>query len=84
VVVGGYIDGIRKKYLNPISYYAIAISLAGVLFFLLKEFFADQMSMDWMMPEGAENPNTGTLEDAAKFQTLISVVSIPIYALLSK
>lgn len=84
VVIGGYVDGIRKKYLNPISYYAIAITLSGLLFFLLKEFFSDQMNMDWMMPEAAENPNEEIFDNTAKFQTVISLASIPVYALFSK
>ncbi|MDO6470350.1 DUF3667 domain-containing protein [Maribacter sp. 1_MG-2023] len=28
-VIGGYINGVRKKYLNPTSYFTIAITLGG-------------------------------------------------------
>ena len=84
LVIGSYIDGIRKKYVNPISYYAIAITLTGLLFFLLKEFFVNQMSMDWMTPKGTENLNENTFDNTAKYQSIISVISIPLYGLLSK
>jgi len=83
-VIGSYIDGIRKKYLNPISYYAIALTLSGVLLFLLGEFFSNQMNMDWMFQEGADNPGADTMDKTAKYQSVISVISIPFYALISK
>ncbi len=83
VVIGGYIDGIRKKYLNPISYYAIAVTLTGLLFFLIKEFFHEQLSMEWINP-AAKNQGVDTFDATIKYQSIISVVSIPLYALLSK
>lgn len=43
------------------------------------------MNMDWItMPEGAENPNEDIFDNTAKFQTIISLTSIPVYALFSK
>jgi len=35
-VVGDYIDGVRKKYVNPISYLGIALTLTGVVIYLMK------------------------------------------------
>ncbi|WP_273566165.1 DUF3667 domain-containing protein [Maribacter halichondriae] len=32
-VILGYINGQRKRYLNPISLYAIALTFTGILFF---------------------------------------------------
>lgn len=36
VVCHGYITGIRKKYLNPISLLAISLTLSGAILFLMK------------------------------------------------
>lgn len=83
VVIDGYIKGVRKKFLNPISYYAIAITITGLLFFLIKEYFMDQLSMEWMAP-GSGEQSTEIFNSTLKYQSIISVVSIPIYALLSK
>lgn len=30
VVIGGYISGVRKKYVNAISYFAIALTITGL------------------------------------------------------
>jgi len=35
LVIGGYINGIRKRYVNPLSYLGIALTLSGLLFFIM-------------------------------------------------
>lgn len=40
-VIDGYIDGVRKKYIDVLTYYAIALTLLGFQMFLLKQFFPD-------------------------------------------
>ena len=37
-VIGGYIKGTRGKYINPISYFAIALTVAGLFLFIQKKF----------------------------------------------
>lgn len=83
VVIGAFIKGTRKKYINPIGYYAIAVSLSGLLFFLIQDFFFDQLSMEWLAP-GSGDQGKSTFETTIKYQSILSIVSIPIYALLSK
>ena len=39
VVIDGYISGVRKKYLNPISYIAIALTLSGITLFLMRKVY---------------------------------------------
>ncbi|RNC86690.1 MAG: DUF3667 domain-containing protein [Winogradskyella sp.] len=36
-VIGSYISGVRKRYVNPISYLGIALTLSGVVFFVMKK-----------------------------------------------
>ncbi|WP_452601695.1 DUF3667 domain-containing protein [Pontimicrobium sp. MEBiC06410] len=37
-VIGGYINGTRKKYINAINYFAIAITFSGLQVFVLRHF----------------------------------------------
>ena len=39
VVVDSYVKGVRKRYLNPIAYFTIALTLSGILLYILKKFF---------------------------------------------
>lgn len=45
IVIDGYIQGIRKKYLNPISYLGIALTLSGLLLFILRKFALSKIDL---------------------------------------
>ncbi len=40
-VINGYINGQRKRYVNPINFYLISLTLIGLQFFVLKNFAPD-------------------------------------------
>ncbi|MEO1033377.1 MAG: DUF3667 domain-containing protein [Bacteroidota bacterium] len=40
-VIDGYINGMRKKYIGVIPYYAVSLTVLGFQMFLLKNFFPD-------------------------------------------
>lgn len=42
-VIGGYMNGMRKKYLPAFSYFAIAITVAGFFGFVLKNYFMEEV-----------------------------------------
>lgn len=46
VVINGYVNGTRRKYLNPISYFGIALMLAGFLMFFMRKVFDFEMDLD--------------------------------------
>ncbi|MFS4467182.1 DUF3667 domain-containing protein [Maribacter sp. 2210JD10-5] len=79
VVIGGYIQGIRKKYLNPISYMGIAITLSGFLVFLMKR-KSDQLDFD-VFGTGASSPDLQPLFDfTTDYQAILFVLYIPMMA----
>ncbi|WP_121665647.1 DUF3667 domain-containing protein [Mesonia aquimarina] len=45
LVILDYISGIRKKYLNVISYFTIALTLAGLQLFILRKFYPEALAM---------------------------------------
>ena len=52
-VIDGYISGVRKKYLNPISYLGIALTLSGLTVFVIKKFYSENVDFTG----GAQNIN---------------------------
>lgn len=81
VVIGGYISGVRKKYLNPVSYIAIALTLSGILLFFIKRAFPEGIDFDLL--------GTGVYDAAASkrltdfmltFYSVLYLVMIPILA----
>ncbi|MGB5821266.1 MAG: DUF3667 domain-containing protein [Saonia sp.] len=80
VVIGGYINGVRKKYMNPISYLGIALTLSGLTIFLLRKFF--YKAIDWNMYAKGPNPEMGLkmTETMFDYSSLVFILYIPLLA----
>ena len=86
-VIVGYIDGTRKKYVDVIAYFALAISLSGLQLFVLSKLDID-MSGAW-----DTNTEVGKQQQAfteaiykytSEYQSLVMMLYIPFYALHAK
>lgn len=88
VVIGSYIDGTRKKYINAFGYFTIAVTLSSFFWFVFSNFFpASLESLGSLMAK--QNPNDpdvseNVLQATIEYQTLISFASIPLLALISR
>jgi hypothetical protein len=74
-VIGGYLSGVRKKYLNPISYFAVSVILSGIMFFVLRKGYNLNL-----MPENFSGLNLDKIYD---YQALITYIAVPAYTLAS-
>ena len=92
-VIVGYIKGVRKKYLNPISYFTIAVMLGGLFIFLNKQFFPEAMDYQFnsMNIEKMSESDKLGMEWGKKFQyylyeyqNFFYIVMLPFLALISK
>ncbi|MDO1499888.1 DUF3667 domain-containing protein [Winogradskyella maritima] len=83
-VIRSYIDGTRKKYVNVISYFAIAITISGLQLFLLQRFFPESLSFDSISQPGLEEFNKGVFNFVREYQSLAMMLNVPIYALISR
>lgn len=87
-VIEGYINGMRTKYFNPISYFAFSITLAGFYFYLVQKGVIDYNeltnfssgSQGDMNKEMTQKINKFTLE----YSNIMTILFIPIYVLFSK
>lgn len=83
-VIRSYISGTRKKYVNVINYYAIAITIGGLQFFILQKFFPEAMDMTAVSVKGTEESNNMVLEFMKEYSSIAMMLNVPIYALMSK
>lgn len=88
-VVEGYLVGKRVKYFNPVSYFAFALTLSGLYFYLIQKGFIDYSKMmdatvasynDEAQKEMALKINSYI----AEYSNLMAVLFIPVYVLFSK
>ncbi|TCK68663.1 uncharacterized protein DUF3667 [Winogradskyella wandonensis] len=85
-VIAGYINGVRKKYVNPISYLALAISIGGLYVIILNKYFPDALSKmgNPMGVKAQEEAIKSAMSSVQEYYSIIMVLFIPIYALISR
>lgn len=92
-VIGGYINGVRKKYLNPISYFTIAITLGGLFVYVYTEFFPNALEFDFLYQSGDSMTEAEKIgQDLQKkintymfkYQSLVYIAMLPFLALISR
>ncbi len=83
-VIGCYINGTRKKYVNVITYFAIALTLSAFQIFIVNKFFPELMNMDFLVQDGMEGFQKNNMNFAQEYQSIIYMLMVPIYALMSK
>lgn len=88
-VIIGYIEGTRKKYIDVLQYFAIALTLAGIQVFLMTTFFKEALDFGSAFMEGFNSATSQTknpfadfnLDIFTKYQGLIYIISVPFSAL---
>lgn len=85
LVIGGYIDGLRKRYIDVFSYYALAITLAGIQLFIVRKFFPETMDLKVFMAGVSATPTQETNVDwIYDYYSMLALLNLPVYALLGK
>ncbi|WP_054560146.1 DUF3667 domain-containing protein [Croceitalea dokdonensis] len=87
VVIGGYINGIRKKYLNPISYLGIALTLSGLMVFVIQKFYTNAIQFEDEINNAPFAKKWGEFAfdfNAFMFLLYFPVLAIPAYLLFNK
>jgi hypothetical protein len=86
-VIGSYISGTRKKYVNVVSYFAIAITYAGFFTYLNQKYFPQAYSE--MFARMNQDPNQAEfsanfMQIFIEYQTLIFFILVPVLALMTR
>ncbi|WP_164510842.1 DUF3667 domain-containing protein [Nonlabens xiamenensis] len=77
-VINGYINGQRKTYVNPASFYFISLTLIGLQVFLLKRFFPELLGLNGL----SDQKNIFQLMNFFyDYMGLLTSIFIPAYAL---
>lgn len=84
VVIGGYIDGIRKRYVNPISFFGLTLTLVGIEWLILQKFFPHLLNMSSIATNGNETFLKSIMEFSQKYSSIMMMSFIPLYAIISR
>lgn len=83
VVICGYIDGIRRKYLNPVSYLAISIILSGVLYYFLRKIWKLNLNNPELTELYANMGVEFDLNIIMDYQAVMTYINLPFCALIT-
>ena len=84
VVIDGYIQGVRKKYINPISYFAFALTLVGLQIFLIRKFIPGSLDYSNLVAEGQQEFMRQSMDFLNEYTSVITMLFIPVYALMAR
>lgn len=87
VVIDGFVKGVRKRYVNPVGYFTLAISFAGLYAYIINKFFPDLMKEVFSKINTSEAQLEASMEFNSfflEYQTLIFFGSIPFLAMISR
>ena len=73
-VIGSYIDGTRKKYVNVISFFAIAITFAGIEYFIVNKFYPSFLDVSNLAKSGMESISNNMLAYSSRKPIFCSYV----------
>ena len=79
-VIGDYVDGVRRRFLNPMSYMGIALALSGFLFFIMKNYALDKIDFD-VFGVGTPPSSAKILDATLEYNSFIFVAYIPLIAI---
>jgi len=83
-VIHGYITGLRKKYMNPIAFMTIAITLSGFIVLLMQQKMDDLNLIVFnpgANPEGLQNFNDKVMGFTIEYSSLLFLLFIPVFSL---
>lgn len=84
-VVNGYLEGLRMRYVNPISYLIIAVTLSGINLFLMRRGYFGKI--DYAEISGNEKSAFDMNEfmnSIYEYNSILIFTAIPLLALISK
>jgi len=89
LVIDGYVNGVRKRYVNPISFFGVSLTLSGLSVFIIKKFFLDELDFSYMFDsELFNNPASQEIMKQSndlsfEYSSLILSGMIPFMAIMS-
>lgn len=84
VVIEGYIQGIRKRYVNPISYFGLAITFTGLYLLILNKFYPEALDFSNFALKGQEEIQQKNMSFVQEYMSIFMMLYVPIYALIAR
>lgn len=83
-VIDGYVKGVRKKYIEPLGFFAISLTISGLYIVIIQKYFPDIFNMESIY----NDPNSAmvsqkTSEILTEYNSILNFIFIPAAAGMS-
>lgn len=89
-VIDSYVQGVRKRYINPISFFGISLTLTGFSIFIIKKFYKNALDASQLFDtsemynnEASQSIMASSADFSLEYSSLIYASMIPIFAFIS-
>lgn len=83
-VIESYINGTRKKYADVISYFALALTFAGLYVFIQRKFFPEYIDYSFLAAKGQEEMQKDWILFVMDYMSIFTMLYVPFYALMAR
>lgn len=86
VVIDSFVNNVRKRYIDPLSFFAIALTFSGLYVFAIRHYFSDVFDMiydDMYTTAAQKSMSTRINQITMEYNSLINFATIPLMAFLS-
>ncbi len=84
-VINGYISGVRKKYINPISFFGLALTISGLSIFIIKKFYIQHLDFSNLFEgvKASQDIFNSTSGNILEYNSLFYSFLVPLLAFIS-
>lgn len=83
-VIDGYVNGVRKKYVNPISFFGVALTVSGISIFFLKKYYLQYLDFSSVFANVPNAEATAiSVGSLLEYNSLFYGALVPLFALIS-
>lgn len=79
-VIGGYMEGLRRRFMNPISYLGVSLALSGLIYFIMKVYALERIDLD-MAGTGTTAATRKVFDAILEYNSFLFLLYIPVIAL---
>ncbi|WP_458629037.1 DUF3667 domain-containing protein [Winogradskyella sp. PC D3.3] len=84
VVIGSYINGTRKKYVNVVSYFALAITISGFQLLIINKYFPEVYDFSFKSIKGQADFQKKNMAFLQEYQSVVMMLYVPLYAIIAR
>lgn len=84
-VIDSYVNGTRKRYIEPLAFFAISLTISGIYIFIVRKYVPELFEFDELYQSDAQKEFAKKITDiTTEYISLLNFAIIPVLAFISR